>query len=74
MLNVKVIVGSTRPGRFSEKILPWLHEELAKRGGMEVEVIAGHSTTQRSRLCGAREGSSPDTTRTTIGRIGAVLG
>jgi NAD(P)H-dependent FMN reductase len=39
MLNVKVIVGSTRPGRFSEKVLPWLHEELAKRGGMEVEVL-----------------------------------
>ncbi len=39
MLHIKVIVGSTRPGRFSEKILPWLHAELAKREGLSVEVL-----------------------------------
>ncbi|MEY2664946.1 MAG: hypothetical protein RLZZ480_51 [Candidatus Parcubacteria bacterium] len=39
MLNVKVIVGSTRPGRFSEKVLPWLDEELKKRTDIQVEVL-----------------------------------
>jgi NAD(P)H-dependent FMN reductase len=39
MLNVKVIVGSTRPGRFSEKVLPWLESELSKRSDLEVEVL-----------------------------------
>jgi NAD(P)H-dependent FMN reductase len=39
MLHVKVIVGSTRPGRFSEKVLPWLTSELAKREEMQIEVL-----------------------------------
>jgi NAD(P)H-dependent FMN reductase len=39
MLNVKVIVGSTRPGRFSEKVLPWLNEELVKHPDLQVEVL-----------------------------------
>jgi NAD(P)H-dependent FMN reductase len=39
MLNIKVIVGSTRPGRFSEKVVPWLNAELAKRDGLSVEVL-----------------------------------
>ena len=39
MLKVKVILGSTRPGRFSEKVLPWLNGELAKRTEMQVEVL-----------------------------------
>lgn len=39
MLNIKVIVGSTRPGRFSEKVLPWLNAELAKRTDMQVEIL-----------------------------------
>ncbi len=39
MIKVKVILGSTRPGRFSEKILPWLHAEVAKRSELEVEVL-----------------------------------
>jgi NAD(P)H-dependent FMN reductase len=38
-LNVKVIVGSTREGRFSEQILPWLNEVLAKRSDLNVEVL-----------------------------------
>lgn len=39
MLKIKVIVGSTRPGRFSEKVLPWLHAELANHPELEVEVL-----------------------------------
>lgn len=39
MLNIKVIVGSTRPGRFSEKLLPWLTAELASRSDLAVEVL-----------------------------------
>lgn len=39
MLNVKVIVGSTRPNRFSEKVLPWLHEALDTREELQVEVL-----------------------------------
>lgn len=39
MLNVKVIVGSTRPGRFSEKVLPWLKAELVKDDQFNVEVL-----------------------------------
>jgi NAD(P)H-dependent FMN reductase len=39
MLNVKVIVGSTRPGRFSEKVLPWLTEHLSKQENMKAEVL-----------------------------------
>lgn len=39
MLNVKVIVGSTREGRFSEKILPWLTATLDNAEGMTYEVL-----------------------------------
>lgn len=39
MLKVKVIVGSTRPQRFSEKVLPWIEEALGKRSDLVVEVL-----------------------------------
>lgn len=39
MLKVKIIVGSTRPGRFSEALLPWLTSAVGAREGMEAEVI-----------------------------------
>ncbi|MEN9920561.1 MAG: hypothetical protein RL538_454 [Candidatus Parcubacteria bacterium] len=39
MLQVKVIVGSTRPGRFSEKVLPWLEKALVSRENLQVEVL-----------------------------------
>ncbi len=39
MLHPKVIVGSTRPNRFSEKLLPWLQAELGKRPELNVEVL-----------------------------------
>lgn len=39
MLNIKVILGSTRPGRFSEQVLPWLNATLASRPNLAVEVL-----------------------------------
>jgi NAD(P)H-dependent FMN reductase len=39
MLNVKVILGSTRQGRFSEKALPWIKETLSTEPNMQVEVL-----------------------------------
>lgn len=39
MLNVKVILGSTRQGRFSEKLVPWLKEAASKKEGLTVEVL-----------------------------------
>ncbi|MEZ4195427.1 MAG: NAD(P)H-dependent oxidoreductase [Candidatus Paceibacterota bacterium] len=39
MLNIKVIVGSTREGRFSEKVLPWLTVELDKVKDVAYEIL-----------------------------------
>jgi len=39
MLNIKVIVGSTREGRFSEKVLPWLIDELQKTDSITHEIL-----------------------------------
>lgn len=39
MLHLKIIVGSTREGRFSEKVLPWLTEELTKNQELTYEVL-----------------------------------
>ena len=39
MLNIKVIVGSTRQGRFSEKVLPWVTAELDKNEDISYEVL-----------------------------------
>jgi len=39
MLNIKVIMGSTRKGRFSEKPAAWIFEEVRKRGGVNAELL-----------------------------------
>lgn len=39
MLHIKLIIGSTREGRFSEKIVPWLETELKKIEGISYEVM-----------------------------------
>jgi len=39
MLELKVIVGSTRPGRFSELLLPWLSTAVAKHDGFKLEIL-----------------------------------
>jgi len=38
-LNIKVIAGSTREGRFSDKAAAWIAEEIKKQKGVIVEVL-----------------------------------
>src|SRR3989344_1567165 len=38
-LNIKVIAGSTREGRFSDKAAVWIAEEISKQEGVAVEVL-----------------------------------
>lgn len=38
-LNIKVIAGSTREGRFSDKAALWIAEEIKKQEGVAVEVL-----------------------------------
>lgn len=38
-LHIKVIMGSTRPNRFSEKPAQWIFEEVKKREGLDVELL-----------------------------------
>jgi len=39
ILNIKVIAGSTREGRFSDKAAMWIAEEIKKQEGVAVEVL-----------------------------------
>jgi len=38
-IKIKVIIGSTRQGRFSEKPAQWIFEELKQQKGVEVELL-----------------------------------
>jgi NAD(P)H-dependent FMN reductase len=38
-LRISVIIGSTRPNRFSEKPAQWIFEELKKRDSVEAELL-----------------------------------
>ena len=38
-LNIKVIAGSTREGRFSDKAAAWIAEEIRKQEGVSVEIL-----------------------------------
>ena len=38
-LNIKIIAGSTREGRFSDKAATWIAEEIKKQKGVAVEVL-----------------------------------
>ncbi len=38
-MNIQVIIGSTRPNRFSEKPAHWIMGELAKHEGVQAELI-----------------------------------
>jgi NAD(P)H-dependent FMN reductase len=38
-LNIAIIIGSTRPGRYSEKPAKWIHETTAKREAINVELL-----------------------------------
>ena len=39
MLTIKIILGSTREGRFSEKIVPWIRDTLAAEKDLALEVL-----------------------------------
>ena len=39
MLNLKIIVGSTREGRFSEKLLPWIAKGLDRQEEISYETL-----------------------------------
>jgi len=38
-LNIKIITGSTREGRFSDKAAAWIAEEVKKQDGVTVEIL-----------------------------------
>lgn len=38
-INIKIIVGSTREGRFSDKAASWIAEEIKKQKGVAAEVL-----------------------------------
>lgn len=39
MINIKVIIGSTREGRYGDKVGAWIASELGKRDTLSVEVL-----------------------------------
>ncbi|MEK7090093.1 MAG: NAD(P)H-dependent oxidoreductase [Patescibacteria group bacterium] len=39
MLNIKIILASTREGRFGEKPATWIHEETNKKDGVTAELL-----------------------------------
>jgi NAD(P)H-dependent FMN reductase len=39
MLNLKILVGSTRPGRSADLVLPWVLARASAHGAFDVEVI-----------------------------------
>jgi NAD(P)H-dependent FMN reductase len=39
MLNLKIILGSTRPGRAADKLMPWLLEQTRQHAAFEMELL-----------------------------------
>lgn len=39
MVKIKIILGSTRPNRFSDKPGRWIYEEVKKKDGVEAEIL-----------------------------------
>ena len=39
MLNLKIIIGSTRPGRAADTVIPWITSTPRAHGGFEVDVL-----------------------------------
>jgi NAD(P)H-dependent FMN reductase len=39
MLNLKIIIGSTRPGRAADRVIPWISRVAREHGGFDVEVL-----------------------------------
>ena len=39
MLNLKVIIGSTRPGRAADHVIPWFTAKAREHGAFDVDVV-----------------------------------
>jgi NAD(P)H-dependent FMN reductase len=39
MLNLKIIIGSTRPGRAADRVAPWISQVAREHGAFNVEVL-----------------------------------
>jgi len=39
MLRLKIVVGSTRPGRAADRVTPWIADRARRHGAFEVEVL-----------------------------------
>jgi NAD(P)H-dependent FMN reductase len=39
MLNLKMIIGSTRPGRAADRVIPWITSVATEHGAFDVEVL-----------------------------------
>ena len=39
MLNLKMIIGSTRPGRAADKVIPWITAVTTEHGAFDVEIL-----------------------------------
>lgn len=39
MLNLKIIIGSTHPGRAADKVIPWISSTTRSHGGFGVDVL-----------------------------------
>jgi NAD(P)H-dependent FMN reductase len=39
MLNLKIIIGSTRPGRAADRVVPWIVDQAKEHGAFIVEVL-----------------------------------
>jgi NAD(P)H-dependent FMN reductase len=39
MLNLKIIIGSTRPGRAADRVIPWITAASGTHGGFAAEVV-----------------------------------
>jgi NAD(P)H-dependent FMN reductase len=39
MLNLKMIIGSTRPGRAADRVIPWITGVVTEHGAFDVEIL-----------------------------------
>jgi NAD(P)H-dependent FMN reductase len=39
MLNLKIIIGSTRPGRAADRVIPWISQAAGEHDAFDVEVL-----------------------------------
>jgi NAD(P)H-dependent FMN reductase len=39
MLNLKIIIGSTRPGRAADRVIPWITATFREHGDVDVDVL-----------------------------------